>query len=207
MFLTGMDVWQNGAFAHAAIVWSPYGLDYDGLTIKLLAGGGTYRYLAGGPGGVEVMGRQYMGSLMPGWRFKYDRLELTVFAGLDFQDHLLKPDDPASTVRGSMYGARVGADLWYEPWPSMMLATNASVSSIGPGYWGRVAAGLRLADMIWLGPEALALGDPTYQQFRAGAHATGFKTKWFEWSMGAGWVTDSDHRNGYYTRLGILLRH
>jgi hypothetical protein len=48
MFLSGADVWQNGAFAHAAIVWSPYGLDKDGLTFKLLTGYGTYRYLAGG---------------------------------------------------------------------------------------------------------------------------------------------------------------
>lgn len=206
MVITGADVWQNGSFAHSAVVWSPYGLDSSGLTFKLLAGMGTYRYLAGGAGGVEVTGRQYLASVMPGWRFKYERLELTVFAGLDVQDHLLTPDDPDSTVRGTMYGARVGADLWYEPWPSTMLASNASISSIGPSYWTRAAAGVRVFDMIWLGPEALALGDPSYQQYRVGAHATGLKTKWFEWSVGAGWVTDSDQREGYYTRLGILLR-
>ena len=192
MFVSGMDVWQNGGFAHSAAVWSPYGLDQAGLTIKLLAGMGTYRYLAGGPGGVEVTGRQYMGALMPGWRFKYERLEVTVFAGLDWQDHLLTPDDPDSSVRGTRYGTRVGADVWYEPWPSTMLASNTSISSIGPSYWTRAAAGLRVLDRIRLGPEALAMGDPNYQQYRVGAHATGLKTKWFEWSMGAGWVTDSD---------------
>jgi Cellulose biosynthesis protein BcsS len=166
----------------------------------------TYRYLAGGPGGVEVTGRQYLGSLMPGWRFKFDRLQITVFGGLDIQDHLLTPDDPASTVRGTMYGVRTAADLWYEPWSSVMLETNASISSIGPSYWTRAAAGYRLLDMIWLGPEALALGHPSYQQYRVGVHATGLKTKWFEWSMGAGLATDSDQRTGYYGRLGILFR-
>jgi Cellulose biosynthesis protein BcsS len=206
MFLSGADLWPNGAFAHSAIVWSPYGLDQSGFTAKVLAGYGTYRYLAGGPGGVEVTGRQYLGSLMPGWRFKFDHFEITVFGGLDFQDHLLTPDDPASTVRGTMYGGRAAADLWYEPWSSVMLETNASVSSIGPSYWTRAAAGYRLLDMIWLGPEALALGDMSYQQYRVGVHATGLKTKWFEWSMGAGWATDSDQRTGYYGRLGILLR-
>jgi hypothetical protein len=118
---------------------------------------------------------------MPGWRFKHDRLELTVFAGLDFQDHLLTPDDPASAVRGRKWGARGGADLWYEPWHAIMLAGNVSVSSIGPGYWSRAAAGWRVLDMIWLGPEALALGDPSYQQYRVGAHMNGLKTKWLEW--------------------------
>ncbi len=206
MFLSGADIWQNGAFAHAAIVWSPYGLDRDGLTIKALTGYGTYRYLAGGPGGIEVLGRQYMGSLMPGWRFKYDHLELTLFGGLDIQDHRLTPDDPASTVRGTMFGGRFGADLWYEPWSKVMLASNISVSSIGPSYWSRVATGWRVLDKMWIGPEILALGDMSYQQYRVGAHITGLKAKWFEWSVGGGWVTDSDQRGGYYGRISILLR-
>lgn len=206
MFLSGFDVWQNGASAHGAMVWSPYGLDRDGLTVKVLGGYGTYRYIAGEPNGVEVLGRHYLGSFMAGWRFKYETLELTAFGGLDFQDHLHVPDDPASTVRGQRYGTRGALDIWYEPWKPIMLTANASVSSIGPSYWSRAAAGLRVLDMIWLGPEALALGDATYQQFRVGAHATGLKTKWFEWSMGVGWVTDSDQRDGYYTRMGVLLR-
>jgi hypothetical protein len=103
-------------------------------------------------------------------------------------------------------GVRAGVDVWYEPSPSMMLAANVSASSIGPSFWSRIAAGWRAFDRFWLGPEALAMGDSTYQQIRAGMHVTSFKPGNFEWSAGAGYVLDSDSRSGPYVRLGVLTR-
>jgi hypothetical protein len=87
-----------------------------------------------------------------------------------------------------------------------MVAANASVSTIGPSYWTRIATGLRLFDSIWIGPEAQALGGPHYDQFRIGIHATALKTGDFEWSAGAGFACDDDHRSGFYARLGVLTR-
>jgi hypothetical protein len=206
MYFSGIDVWRHGAFAHGGLLWSPDGLFREGFTLKVLGATGTYRYMSGGLGDVEVTGQHLLGAFMPGWRFKWDKLELTLFAGLDLQNHRLLPDDPFGRLRGTYAGLRAGADLWYEPLSAMMLAANASVSSIGPNYWTRAATGWRVLDKFWLGPEALALGDLTYQQYRLGAHVTGFKTKRFEWSAGAGWVTDTDRRRGFYGRVGVLMR-
>ena len=60
---------------------------------------------------------------------------------------------------------------------------------------------------FYVGPEvqAFAAGD-NYQQFRAGLHVTGFRTAEFEWSAGLGWAIDSDDRNSFYGKLGILTR-
>jgi hypothetical protein len=199
----GGDLWRSGGFLHGGVLVSPEGLGREGFTFKLLFGGGVYRYQTGG---TEITGETALAAAMPGWRFKFDRLEITAVAGLDLQTHHLTPGDPGNKMRGTHAGLRVGADLWYQPSDAMMIAAAVSASTIGPNYWTRVATGWRLFDRAWVGPEALALGGSTYQQVRLGAHATAFKTEALEWSAGFGYVRDSDHRNGVYGRIGVLTR-
>jgi len=198
----GFDLWRNGGFGHGGLLWSPDGLKQEGFTLKLLLGGGTYRYRAGA---TEISGRQYLASALPGWRFKDGTIELTVFGGLDVQQHQLSPADPTTRLRGFNIGARGGFDLWFEPRPALMVTTSVSASTIGKNIWVRAATGLRAFD-LWLGPEGVFCGDETYQQLRFGAHVTGLRTDMFEWSAGVGWVTDSDKRSGMYGRLGVLVR-
>jgi len=207
MYLAGGDIWHAGTFGHAGLLWSPGGLFREGFTLKLLGGAGTYRYISkGGLGDVEVRGYGYLGAVMPGWRFKAGTLEATVYAGLDVQHHKLTPDDPGNRLRGTHFGIRAGADIWYEPAPAIMLAANVSASTIGPDYWTRVAAGWRAFDLLWLGPELQGLGGPTHHQFRAGMHVTSFRYGLYEWSAGFGFSTDTDRRSGVYARIGVLMR-
>jgi hypothetical protein len=203
LVFSGTDLWRNGAFSHAGFFWAYRGLHADGPVFKLLLNGGLYRYRSGG---TEIVGRQTMGAALPGWRWHRPGLEVTVFAGLDVQDHRYRPDDRASRLRGTRLGARAGFDVWYEPLRDGMLTASASLSTIGRGYWTRAAAGWRFFDMIWLGPEVLASGDDHYRQLRAGAHITSLRLFRREWSVGAGWATDNDQRSGFYGRLGMIYR-
>lgn len=205
LVFSGSDMWRHGSFAHVGVLWSPDGLHAPGFTLKLLGNGGLYQSQVAPPL-PQSGGAQLLAAVLPGWRFKMERLELTVAAGIDLQHHRLWPDDPDSRYRGAHLGLRVGADLWYEPTPELMAAVNVSATSIGPSYWSRAAAGLRLFDAVWLGPELHLLGDPTYQQVRIGAHATALSLFGYEWSAGAGYVGDSDHRRGPYIRFGLLAR-
>jgi cellulose biosynthesis protein BcsS len=199
----GFDLWRNGGFGHGGLLWSPDGLKQEGFTLKALLGAGSYRYRAGTS---EITGWQYLASALPGWRFKDGTIELTLFGGLDLQQHQFSPDDRANRVRGFSIGARGGFDLWFEPLPSaLMITTSVSASTIGKDVWVRGAAGMRAFD-LWLGPESIFCGDGTYRQMRFGVHATGLRTDIFEWSAGFGWVTDSDKRSGMYGRLGVLVR-
>jgi hypothetical protein len=199
----GFDLWRSGGFGHGGLLWSPDGLRQDGFTLKLMLGAGTYRYRAGT---AEITGRQYVTSVLPGWRFKDGSIELTVFGGLDLQQHRTSPDDPGNALRGFHAGARGGFDLWFEPLPTaLMITTSVSASTIGKTIWWRGAAGVRAFD-LWVGPESVWCGDLTYRQLRFGAHVTGLRTGPLEWSAGVGWVTASDNRSGVYGRLGVLLR-
>ena len=201
------DLWGHGGFSHAGVLWSPSGLDREGAVLKLMFGGGVYHYLSGALGNADVRGVQLAGAVLPGWRFMRNGFIVTVFAGLDFQNHRLSPDDPSAGLRGSYAGLRTGFELWYEPTPTTMFAADASISTVGPSYAARVATGWRLLDRFYLGPELAAFAaDDNYRQVRAGVHITGLRLGWFEWSAGLGWAGDSDRRSSVYGKLGLITR-
>jgi hypothetical protein len=217
MFFTGADLWRNGGFAHAGLLWAPSGLDSNGTVLKLAAGGGLYRYISGTLGDAEVTGRLYSGSILLGWRIRHADLFVTMFGGLDFQNHKLTPDDPDAGLRGGYGGLRTGFELWYQPSATTMLAMDASATTIGPSLWARFAYGWRVFDRFYIGPEIAGLAsNGNYSQFRAGVHVTGLKyamfsrryLEWlnYEWSGGLGFASDSDRRSSVYIRLGTIMR-
>jgi hypothetical protein len=202
------DLWRHGGFSHGGVLWAPTGLEQDGPVLKLLFGGGIYHYVSGALGNSDVRGAELAAAILPGWRFIHNGLSVTVFLGYDFQRHSLRPDDPSAGLRGNYHGARTGFELWYQPTPTTMIAADAALSSVGPSYNARLAAGLRAFDAFYVGPEVQAFGaDGNYHQLRAGLHVTGLRTGAFEWSVGAGWATDTDDRSSAYGKLSIWTRH
>jgi hypothetical protein len=203
LLFSGFNLWRHGGFGHGGMLWSPNGLTQEGFTLKLLLAGGQYRYHAGT---TEVTGTQALASVMGGWRFKRDGLEITLFLGPDLQMNRLSPDDRGNRMRGTQFGTRVGADFWYQPNQAVMVNGGVSASTIGPNYWARGAVGWRFMESVWIGPELMALGGDRYHQFRAGVHATGWRTQTLEWSAGFGYAHDTDDRDGLYTRIGVIIR-
>lgn len=205
LLFSGTDLWRHGGFVYGGLLWSPEGLDRDGFTLKLLSGAGTYRFHSGALA-TDVTARQFTGFALPGWRFILENAQITVFAGLDVQDHRLSPDDVSARLRGRLTGPRSGFDFWYEPSPADMMAADASVSTIGRSYSARLAYGWRFLESLYVGPEVYALGSDNYRQYRAGFHVTGLRTGPVEWAASTGWAGDSDRRGSLYARLGILTR-
>ncbi len=203
LFFSGVDIWRNGAFAHGGFLYAYQGLNQDGPVLKLLLHGGFYRSRSGT---TDIVGQQLMGAALPGWRWNRPGLEVTLFGGVDVQNHRYTPDDPTNRLRGTHVGVRGGFDIWYEPFSDWMLTGSASLSTAGHSYWSRAALGGRFFHAVWFGPEFLAMGDDSYRQLRFGAHITSLRAFGTEWSAGAGWVTDSDRRDGVYGRIGVLVR-
>jgi hypothetical protein len=206
LLFSGTDFWRDGQFVHGGLLWSPGGADREGFIVKLMASGGRYRYSSGALGNAWVTGTEEEAQALPGWRFKRDRLELKVFAGLDVKNDATSPYDPSNHLHGTSVGVRTAADLWFEPTPSTMIAADAALSSIVHSYSARAAFGWRLADWFYVGPEAQAFSCVGFAQARAGLHLTGLKSGLFEWSAAAGWSADSDHRSSPYVRVGVLMR-
>jgi hypothetical protein len=207
LIFTSTDLWRHGGFAHGGVLWAPAGLDREGLVLKVAFGGGLYRYISGALGNAEVRGRTLSASMLPGYRFVRPGLYVTVFAGLDAQRHRLSPYDPTAGLRGGYFGFRTGFEFWHEPDAMSMVAADASISTIGPSYSARLAAGWRLFDWFYLGPEVGGFAaDDNYRQIRAGMHVTGFRTETLEWSAALGFARDSDDRSSAYGRIGVFTR-
>jgi hypothetical protein len=207
LLFSGTDLWRDGSFVHGGLLWSPDGLNDPGFTLKAAVSGGAYRYVSGGLGNIPVIGRELTAQFMPGWRFKWFKTEVKIFAGLDLQHHRLRPDDPTSGLRGGSTGVRAAVEFWSEPGASIMLAADAAISTIAANnYTARLAAGWQPFDSFYLGPEWQAFASDNYRQRRFGVHVTGIKLEWTEWSAAAGWASDSDDRSSLYFRFGVLQR-
>lgn len=202
LLFSGVELSRTGNFLFGGFVWSPDGIDAEGFAMKTLVGHGTYRYLSGAQ---EITGRQMLISVLPGWRFKQQRFEASLFAGFDLQTHRFEPDDPGNRLAGDHVGIRMAADVWWEPSPDTMANAWASWSTVGTSYAARCAFGWRLSDLFYVGPEAHALGDGSYRELRIGVHATAWRTGPLEWSAGLGYAR-SETSSSAYVRLGLLTR-
>jgi hypothetical protein len=199
----GFDIWRFGRTGYGGFYWAPDGLNNDGFIARLLVSRSVERYDAGQKRFNTSIVRA---SPLAGWRFKHNDFEIKVFAGPELENRVLTPDVAAARFRGTQLGARVAAELWWEPMPELMLTSAFSASINATSHSARAAAGWRMFEQFWAGPEISASGDAFSQQVRIGAHLTGFRLAAFEWSAAAGYVTDSFHRSGVYGRIGVLTR-
>jgi hypothetical protein len=207
LLFSSTDIWRHGGFTHGGLLWAPWRLARTGPVLKLMLGGGIYHYISGNLGNADVLGVETAGSIQGGWRIVRESFTATAFLGADFQRHRLTPNDPGAGLRGNYAGVRTSFELWYQPSETTMVAADGSLSSIGPSYNARLAAGWRVFDLFYIGPEIQGFAaDGNYKQIRAGMHLTGLRTLNFEWSGGIGWAEDSDHRGSLYAKFGVYTQ-
>jgi hypothetical protein len=203
LLYAGFDIWRFGRTGYGGFYWAPDGLNKDGFITRLFVSDGVERYDAGQK---RFNTNIVRAAPLAGWRFKQNDFEIKVFAGPELENRVLAPDVPTAEFRGTQLGVRAAAELWWEPMPELMLASAFSATTNAKAYSARAAAGWRVFDQFWAGPEISASSDAFSRQVRIGAHLTGFKLAAFEWSAAAGYVTDGFHRGGLYGRIGVLTR-
>ena len=150
------------------MLWSPDGLAREGFTLKVLFAGGSYHICRGQR---RLPARRSSTDVMPGWRFKGDRYEAMIFAGVDLQSITFVPDDPGNRLRGMhRCAARRRRHLVSADRPDDGDGVGVRLDGCGANFWSRAALGWRFLDWVWVGPEASAYGDHDYQQLRFGVH-------------------------------------
>jgi hypothetical protein len=206
LIFSGADLWRQGNFLYGGTVWAPFALDADGPVVKLITTRGFYRYRSGTLGNADVIGTMNAVAVMPGVHFTRSGVTVTVYAGLDRQSHALAPDDPGNAARGTHLGVRGAAELWVEPTSRTMVTGALTMTTIASAYALRAAAGWRLFDKVYLGPQAQFFGADNYRQWRLGLHLTGVTLLKFELQAGLGYASD-DNGNGLFVQLGVTRKH
>ncbi|MDR7037748.1 hypothetical protein J2X36_002499 [Methylobacterium sp. BE186] len=192
---------NSSAFGALTTTIAPAGaLVESGPRVRLQAIAGTYSY-PGATAGSRVRGDQQEGSVLAGYEWIWDQAALAGYVGFNVRNNELSILDPRNPVVGTGVGAKVAADLWLNPTQNTLFAANASYSTLFSAYYVRAKAGFMVADGVFVGPEGTLLGDAYFNQWRLGAHLTGFTVGPMKFSLGAGYAHDRVQKGGYYTSV------
>lgn len=172
----------------------------SGPRIRVQAIAGTYSY-AGATAGTRVRGEQEEGTVLTGYEWIWDQAAIAGYVGFNVRHNELSILDPRNPVVGTGIGAKVAADVYLNPTLNTLIAANASYSTLFKAYYVRAKFGLMVADGVFVGPEGTLLGDAFFNQWRVGAHLTGFMVGPMKFSLGAGYAYDRVQKGGYYTSV------
>jgi hypothetical protein len=202
IYFAGVDIWRYGLGGYAGFQWAPRGIHKDGFILRASMSDNIESYTTRTNRYVTEIAR---GSLMAGLKFSHNRAEIQFLAGYEGQADILLVNGRMAKPR-ARFGTRFTTDVWWEPTASLMLQGSLSGTTIDNAISMRAAAGWRLFDRFWVGPEASRSSDYFSTQTRFGAHLTGLRTGDYEWSIAGGHIEDSFNRDGIYARIGLLLR-
>ena len=202
IYFAGFDIWRYGLGGYTGFQWAPDGIYKDGFILRASLSDNIERFATRTHRYTTEIAR---GSLMAGLKFSGNQADIQFLAGYELQADFQLVDGRLAKPRARL-GTRFTTDIWWEPTPRLMLQASLSGTTIDNAISMRAAAGWRLFDQFWIGPEASRSSDWFSKQTRVGAHLTGLRTSHYEWSIAAGHIEDSYHRDGLYARIGVLLR-
>ena len=174
--------------------------DQSGMRIRLGGVIGQYAYV-GGNGIGRVKGTQEDGSFLVGYEWVARRFTVAAYIGGDINNNQLDKVDTANASQGTAYGVKVAIDFNWRPTDDLMLAGVASYSTAHNSYYTRIKGGFAMLPGIFVGPEALFLGDDFFRQWRAGGHITGASIGPLQFGVSGGILNDRVRGTGLY---GIL---
>ena len=181
-------------------------IDRDGPVVMGVLGTGTYRYTNSDVPGGKVQAFVGQARLLVGWQHTFGTTYLAGFVGGEGDIRLFTPDDPKESRHARALGVRAQAEVWSRPTPDTLIAAVATAGSSRADFWTRARFGYRVWEQVFVGPEATALGDQTYQQGRLGAHVTGLVLFGQTFDLAAGGLLASDRKRGFYGTFGVHKR-
>jgi hypothetical protein len=162
-------VWAGVAFeeseawaAHIGAVWAANGdLDSSGFLFRAQA---LYVGWEFDPDGDGEIGR---GNLSVGYQFAGDGVVASVFAGIDYQDVDVDPDDDTDLddELGVIFTGRIATNGS----TVLPMSLEGNYSTANDSYWARARIGYNF-DWFTLGPELAVLGDEGLDAFRIGGY-------------------------------------
>jgi hypothetical protein len=165
---TGADWAKDSFYTYSgAVVSLQRDLSRSGWVAQVFAGYGSYEYHNPSIAGGRVDGDVSQLAAMLGYLWVRPGVAFGLYAGGDWTDHDLTPNDPSNSVRGSEFGLRVGADLRLIG-PGYYVSLEGYYSTGFDSYWTRARAGINTGRFI-IGPEGGALGNEGFDAQRIGA--------------------------------------
>jgi len=202
-FFAGADIASDSAFGWSGFTAAPIGfLEEDGWRVRVAGGGGRYRYRTGNVAGGVNEASVMSGELMAGYRFSIGGGSATVYAGAHVENQRLAAPDPGHAAQGTEAGIKVAVELYRRFTGNIFGLASAAASTVHGGYQARAALAYEISEKLALGIEAALNGDERYDEPRAGLFVqTNFGRA--SWSLGGGYLSNSDKGDGFYGTLSV----
>lgn len=185
-------------------------VDTSGPRLWVEGGAGAYKFYY--PGGTEK-GVYSSGAILGGYGFEGDNYSINLLAGLSAENDTLSyaidrsdcPPDQTDPVQGTRGGVKVRADAWINPTPQTLFYGEGEYATAFQTYWTAAKWGFDVTNgkQIFVGPEVVAFGNERFNQWRVGAHVTGFKFGHVQVDVSAGYARDSEVGSGAYGHLEL----
>jgi hypothetical protein len=196
-----IDATSQNALAGALIrTIAPFApLDQSGMRVRLSGVAGKYDYASSDLGIINGVLEQ--GAFLVGYEWVGRQIKVAGFVGAEAAHNSITPNDPNNSVKGTYGGLKLGVDFYSNPTDATMLSGVATFSTNHDAYYVRAKFGVAVGDQLYVGPEALLLGDDFFHQLRIGGHTSGFKIGPIQAGVSGGYLYDYVRGSGGY---GIL---
>lgn len=165
---------------------------------------GEYDYKTTAVPGGDVDGDAYHIELGIGYQWVNPGNRISLYGGVDHQNHDLSPNDTRNSTRGSTTGAAVQGEIETlgQPWYGGLIGKYSTANDT---YWVRGRAGYKFGS-VTVGPEAIGAGNNEYSEIRYGLFLGFAATKSTAVSLSAGHRRadgDNDRKNQSGGYLGV----
>ena len=203
---TGVSATSSGSvYGNLGVLVAPFGAIYgaNGLRLHFGAVAGDYNYLSSGSSGYRVNGYGQSADVMIGYSYAIaSTATLLVMGGAAVQHNANYPNDPNNSVKGTGFGPGILAGLDLDPAPAFKVAMQGEYTSVHDSYYASITTGYALFGTDkFLGPELVSMGDDFYNEWRAGAHLSGFKVNRVEIGISAGYLHNRTQGPGAYVGI------
>ena len=195
---------KGSRFATAIATIAPFsGLDESGMRMRLGGVIGQYSYTNSTLG--KINGTQSDVSFMIGYEWVTARASFGVYGGANYDNNSTDKYDSNNTSVGKGTGMKIAVDFSYRPTDYTMFSGVGSFSTFHSAYYTRMKAGYAIAPQLYVGPEAVFMGDDFFKQWRVGLHMTGAKFSMLQVGASAGVLVDKVRGTGIYGILDARL--
>ena len=195
---------KGSRFFTAIATIAPFsGLEESGMRLRLGGVIGQYSYTNNNLG--TIKGTQSDVSFMIGYEWVTQRASFGVYGGANYDNNAIDKYDSANTSVGKGTGLKIAVDFNYRPTDYTMFSGVGSFSTFHSAYYTRLKAGYAIAPQLYVGPEAIYMGDDFFKQWRIGLHMTGAKFSMLQVGASAGILVDKVRGTGLYGILDARL--
>lgn len=170
VLFSGFDVVRDAQYTYSGLIVAlNRDIGKDGFVLRLYGGNVGYEY---DNGGIRTDGDGWQFDAMLGYKVSRGHWWAAAYAGVDYQNHDLTPDDLDNPVRGSEVGVKVAFDsATLRTGTPVYASLSGNYSTAFDSYWARGRVGANLGHLT-IGPEAIVIGNEAFDAHRLGGFAT-----------------------------------